>query len=219
VTSDPEHELARLERLGATEHRAEVHGRGYRIVVGVGFSDACKHAVHDALQIATRLPGAELHMTTVLDREHLDRASALATGYAHLIDTELRLVSFVKDVGSTTPLLPASLPLVFHVRIGEIAAALTQVAFDVDARLIVVGSRDAPRVTKMLVRSVSDVLFHDARYSVLVARAQNTAGLIKTPQPDPRRPGEQLASSREGVLQSAERVDFDVPRPHIAGLL
>ncbi len=197
----------------------EEHSRGYRIVVGVGFTDECKHAVREALQLATRLPGAEVHVTSVLSREHLDRSSALAQGYSHLLDTELRLVNFVKDLAKETPLLPASLALVFHVRIGEIAAALTQVAFDVDASLIVVGSRALSGVTKLVTRSVSDELLREARYSVLIARAPNTEGLVKTPRPEARRPGEPLKDSREDMLQSAERVDFDLPRTHIAGLL
>ena len=139
--------------------------------------------------------------------------------FLHLLETELRLVNFVRDVGACTHLVPASLAFVLHVRIGEVVPTLTQVAFDLDASLIIVGSAAAGVVGRLLHTSVAERLVHEGRYSVLVAREPHLAGLVKTPPLDARRPGQPLTSPREGMLQSADRVDFAVPRPHISGLL
>ncbi len=189
----------------------------YRIVVGVGFTPACELAVRDALQLATRIPGAEVHATTVLAHEHIQRPSGVARGYSHLSDAEQRLEAFVGEVVATSPLAAASPPIVYHVRLGEVALALTQVAFDVDASLIIVGSRSTSRARKLLGAPVSERLIRHGRYSVMIVKRQDTTGLVKTPSPDPRRPGEDLTSSREEVLQSAARVDYTLPRVHIAG--
>lgn len=196
----------------------EERDKGYRIVVGVGFTEACKHAMREALELGTRLPGAELHVTTALAHEHLDRPNALSRGYTDLLDTELRLVNFVRDVAKDARVLPATLAFVFHVRIGDVVATLNQVAFDVDARFVVVGSAPSG-LAKLLHATVSERLIREGRYAILVARAPNVEGLVKTPKLDVRRPGEELTSPREGMLQSSERVDFALPHVHVAGLL
>lgn len=187
-----------------------------RIVVGAGRGETSVHAIRDGLRLATELGGVTLHFVSVLSRPdgaHPDRLRQA------LLDEESCLVHAVQQVADTTPLSPARIDFVFHVRLGEVATALTQVAFDVGASLIVVGAHHASRARAILGGSVAERLLLEGRYPVLVARPIDTTGLVASPRPEPRRPGEPLHDDREALLESSDRVDFTLPIPHVSGLI
>lgn len=190
----------------------------YRIVVGVGFTDACKLAVLEGLALAARIPGTEIHVGTVLEAS-LDRASQVAKAADRLVEAEAKLVRFVRDVAEKADARKTELPIVYHVRIGHTVEALNQLAFDVDANVIVVGTRARSRAAKLLLGSVADGLLSDGRFPVLIARPIDTSGLTKSPKPDPRRPGEALGTDRDSTLSSNDRLDFGSRSSHISGLL
>lgn len=187
-----------------------------RIVVGVGRGETSEHAIRDGLRLATELDGVTVHFVGVL--EHVDTAD-LGRVRQDLLDTEAQMVAAVRAVADATRLAPARIDLVFHVRLGEVAQALTQVAFDVDASLIVVGAHHTRRALRALRGGIAERLIAEGRYPVLVARPVNATGLVRTPRPDPRRPGEPLRDSRELLLESSDRVEFALPVPHVSGLL
>lgn len=191
----------------------------YRIVVGIGFTDACAQAVTQAFALASKIPGTEVHFATALDHMNVGSASQLAKGEERLIETEGKLVKFVREVASNADARKSEVPVVYHVRIGKPVDSLVQVGVDVDADLLVVGTRQRTRAAKLLLGSVAEALLAEARFPVLVAHARDTTGLTKTPRPDPRRPGEALTENRDGVLTSSERVDWGSRRSHISGLL
>lgn len=188
----------------------------YRIVIGVGFTDACKLAITEGLSLAARVPGTEVHVVTVLDA-HLDHKSQIEKAVDRLVETEKKLVEFVKTTAAAAAAPKTELPIVFHVRIGKPVEALNQLAFDVDANMIVVGTRARSRAAKLLLGSVADDLLREGRFPVMVARPLDTSGMTKSPKPDPRRPGEDLTS--DGSASSADRVDFGSRGSHISGLL
>lgn len=190
----------------------------HRIVVGVGFTDACRQAVLEALAYAARVPGTEVHAATVLDAS-VERASQIAKAADRMVEAETKLVSFVQEIAKTADARRTALPIVYHVRIGSPAAALNQVAFDVDAETIVVGTRARSRAVKLLLGSVVEDLLRDGHFPVLVARTRDTSGMTKSPKPDPRRPGEPLTGHRDGALASNDRVDFGSRGSHISGLV
>jgi len=190
----------------------------YRIVVGVGFTDACKHAVIEALALAARIPGTEVHATTVLDA-NLDSSSRIAKAAERLAEAETKLVDFVKSAAAAASAPKTELPIQYHVRIGKPVEALNQVAFDVDASLIVVGTRARSRAAKLLLGSVAESLLREGRFPVLVARPSDTSGMTRSPKPDPRRPGEALTADRDSTLSSSDRIDFGGRPSHISGLV
>jgi len=190
----------------------------YKIVIGIGFTDACKHAVVEALALAARIPGTEVHAATVLDAS-LDRGSQIAKAADRMVEAEDKLVKFVRESAASVYAPRTELPIVYHVRIGKPVEALNQVAFDVEANLIVVGTRARSRAAKLLLGSVAEALLSEGRFPVLVAHAHDTTGMTKSPKPEPRRPGEALAVDRDSMLSSNDRVDFGGRRSHISGLL
>ncbi len=191
----------------------------YAVVVGIGFTDACKSAVVEAFALASRTPGTELHFATVIEHAHLDRTGAMSGGHERLIEAETNLADFVRTIAAQSEERKRELGVTYHVRVGGAVESLVQVAVDVDAGLIIVGTRARRGLAKLLLGSVAESLLADARFPVLVARSRDVDGIQKTPRPEPRRPGEALTSDREGMLASAERVDYGSRRSHISGLL
>lgn len=191
----------------------------YRVVVGIGFTDACKAAVSEAFALAARTPGTELHFATVLEHADLTRSRQIDGARERLIEAETNLVDFVRTVAAQSEAQKQELGVVYHVRVGAAVASLVQVAVDVDASLIIVGTRARRGLAKLLLGSVAESLLTEARFPVLVAFSRDVDGLTKTPRPEPRRPGEALTSDRGEMLASAERVDYGSRRSHISGLL
>ncbi len=190
----------------------------FRIVVGVGFTDACEHAVLQALALSSRIPGTELHFAAVLDAD-VEHRGHIAKVADRMVETETKLQKFVQDIAVKANSVKSEIPIVYHVRLGKPVAGLTQVAFDVDAALVVVGTRARSRAAKLILGSVAESLLTDGRYPVLVARPYDTSGMVRSAKPDPRRPGEALTTDRDSMLQSSDRVDFGNRASHISGLL
>lgn len=185
----------------------------YRIVVGVDLSPAGDHAVRHAVQLAKQLPAGELHVAHVI----LPAAKDIGQ-----ISNELR--SKIDEVHEhvtavCSPVATAGkfrVETVFHVRIGEPAAAIHQVAVDVDAHLIVVGTHGRTGMEKLLLGSVAEDLVRNALVPVLVARPNNLAQLAKSDRLEPARPG--VHATHMGA-EYRIHLEF-VPRtPHISGLL
>lgn len=184
-----------------------------RIVVGVGRGGTSAYAIADALRMATEIGDVTVHVVGVIEKadgHHVDRLRQ------DMLDEETFLVSQVKARAESAILAPAKISLVFHVRVGNPAEVLTQVAFDVDASLLIVGAHPTSRVGQILHSSVAETLLAKGQYPVLVSRPVNAEGLVRTPRPDPRRPGEPLHDTREAMLESSDRVDFGLSASRVS---
>jgi nucleotide-binding universal stress UspA family protein len=183
-----------------------------RIVVGVDFTEVGDHALDEAIRYAVKLNDNELHPVFVIAEqskrklEEIDRA--LEEAREQLRE---RVVKHCEALGQRW-----DQQIVFHVRLGEPAEAIHQVAVDVDADLIVVGTHARKGLSKMLLGSVAEELVRTARVPVMVARPKQLDDLEKTPQPEPGRPGEDLHQQR---VMSSEAISFGKRPSHIAGLV
>ncbi len=183
----------------------------HRIVVGVDFTETGDRALDDAIELSAWREG-ELHPVFVLQQERkgklaeLDRA--LETARDRLRE---RVITRCQAAGRR-----GEQHVVLHVRVGDPAKALHQVAVDVDADLIVVGTHGRRGLEKMLIGSVADSLVRTARLPVLVARPKQLEELERTPAPDAADPEADLHNSR---VMSSELVNLGKSNSHIAGLL
>jgi len=187
-----------------------------RIVVGVDFTEAGDHAICDAVRLARQVLGSELHLTYVI------RANSALHGGDELAEVSDQLRTKVDELRTHVTNLCAppvgSLPFIldtqYHIRIGDPAEAIHQVAVDVDADLIVVGTHaDKPQ---SLLPSIAEELVRNAHVPVLVSRPKKLKALPKTDRPDPARPGEDIHKT---VGVERQHLEF-VPRTtHISGLL
>ncbi|HKP55356.1 MAG TPA: universal stress protein [Polyangiales bacterium] len=189
-----------------------------RIVVGVDLSETGDHALWHAVQLARALPAGELHITNVITADPgLHDAQKLAEIADELRPRIEELRKHVTTVcAPPVGAQPFHVDSVFHIRIGKPAPAIHQVAVDVDADLIVVGTHGRSGVEKLILGSVAEELVRTARVPVLVARLKNFSGVPKSDHLEPARPGQSLRSS--GI---SDRIHLEfVPRTaHISGLI
>jgi len=193
-------------------------GTKTRIVVGVDWSDTGDHALQHAVQLARLLPDTELHVTHVIPSDPGLHDARKLDEFAREIPSRLsdlrRHVTQVCAPPSGSPSF--HLDTCFHIRIGKPASAIHQVAVDVDAQMIVVGTHGRTGVDKFMLGSIAEELVRTSRVTVVVARPKNFEGLSKSDRLEPARPG-QTASP----VVVADRVHLEfLPRtPHISGLI
>lgn len=200
-----------------------------RIVVGIDFGASGDLALRDALRLLEVTPTAELHPVYVMSLTEGSEALGLDALSAKLSDTTSRLERHIDAIvaqaasaaerrASVAPAGDSSAPdalagaaaiqdgdreMCLHVRLSDdVADALVQVAVDVEAQLIVVGTRERGRVSRLILGSVAEALVHHAPLPILVARPTELRDRPKTPRPEPGRPGEDLHARRLGWTSS-----------------
>lgn len=185
-----------------------------RIVVGVDFTSAGDCALDEAIALAVRFAGEddELHPVFVVSEREKGELPAIDRALVEARDAlRARVVERLEALGRA-----GEQAVVLHVRVGDAAAALHQVAVDVDADVIVVGSHGRRGLAKMLLGSVAEELVRTARVPVLVARPKQIDDLPRTPAPDPADPRADLHAPR---VMSSEVLSFGRRPSHIAGLI
>lgn len=150
----------------------------YSIVVGIDFCPPCDSAVHDALCIAADHPNSEMHVVHVLDPKSgvSARTVRIREQEFELRDLPDQLRAYVTD--HTTRLDRAgSAELGVHIRIGDAVEALLQMAVDVEADFVVVGTHGHEGLKRLTLGSVAEQLVRTAPCPVLVSRRVDYTGL------------------------------------------
>lgn len=163
----------------------------YRILVGIDFEPTGDEALRMGVELAQVIPSAELHLTTVVvERRVAPSAERLAEDERLLEGASQRLRDYVEAWRQRWTGEPVERPMSLHVRLGDAADSLHQVAVDVDADLIVVGTHGTRGIARLVLGSVSERLVKLARVPVLVARPKDFGGLGKSARPEAPRPGQ-----------------------------
>lgn len=148
------------------------------LLAALGNDEADQIVTAMALQ-ATRLwPGAELHLTHVVDVLPVAQAAVASPvaewSYPGLDDIRRQggdyLNRFVRSAGEVL-----GRPAEGHLLFGPPVDEIVRLAGELKASLLVVGSRDLGRLTRLLVGSVAEALLRKAPCSVLLARAPKYA--------------------------------------------
>lgn len=154
----------------------------YSIVVAVDYSEAGDLALERALEIASERKSAAVHVVNVLSLYHAGLgmepagAGALASELPSVQDAAQRLREYVeKQVSSfraTHPELPPSFPdyLVAHQRVEMPSEEIAQLAADLEADLVVVGTHGRRGFSRFLLGSVAEATVRLAPCPVLVVR-------------------------------------------------
>lgn len=194
----------------------------YRIVVGTDFSDASAHALLQALHVLGAAPSGELHLTHVVLDADASRAGNLERDEALMGAAFKRLKnSLVEENLKSQAETPGfERQVVYHVRLAKnAAAALEQVAMDVDAHLVVIGTHGRKGLEKWMLGSVAEELLKNGRVPILVARPTNFEGMTKSEYAEPGKPGVNIHAQRYDFVYSSERVSFGGRPSHISGML
>jgi nucleotide-binding universal stress UspA family protein len=163
------------------------------IVVGVDYELDGDRAFDTALRIAGANPASEVHVVhadRTLPREHpSDEEAASVNHRVTRSETALdRLEHYVEE--RLAAMLRAHPGLGFqrivtHYRLGAAAQHIVQLAVDVDADLIVVGTHNRRGVKHLLLGSVAESVVHLARCPVYVVREKDHLGVGDVPEIEP----------------------------------
>jgi len=143
----------------------------YVIVVGVDYSGASDLAFEQALAIASGQPHAELHVVYVKARVSA-RARSVESATSNQ-DAARDLQAYVAQRVSAFQARSGKVPferLFDHLRSDEPGHQIAQLAADVEADLVVVGTHDRSGVPRLLLGSVAEAVTRLSPCPVLIVR-------------------------------------------------
>ncbi len=157
----------------------------YRIVVGIDYSTTSDLALSRAFEIAAGIPNSEIHavhvvMMTVDSVDLASVASGLTVpeAFTRLDEYLAKRVSEWEKVSGRK--LEECVP---HVRLHAPSSELAQIASDLEASLLVVGTHGRRGVERFLLGSVAEKVLRLAPCSVLVVRPETEEAPV--PQIEP----------------------------------
>jgi len=131
----------------------------FTIVVGNDFSEASGFAFDQAVRVARRIPDSDIHVVNVIDGEaSAERAQGVAARLRVYLEEKVEAIGGLERqaVG-------------IHVRCGQPARELAQLARDVGADLLVVGAHKRPHLRRLVLGSVAERVLLAAPCPVFVA--------------------------------------------------
>lgn len=164
-------------------------GSRFVIIVGVDFSPMSSRALDEALRIASLRQG-ELHAVYVqanIPTDHPFSApmSILEIDIDAAVESLRKLVQARVEAAVAQTSAPAVTRVVAHVRRGSPAREITEIAANLDADLVVVGSHGRHGVERFLLGSVAERVLRLARCPVYVVRTKDHAAELKVPEIEP----------------------------------
>jgi nucleotide-binding universal stress UspA family protein len=141
-----------------------------QVVVGFDFSHSGRAALYRAISLATRAPFHVLHFVCVIDphsplptvpgkKVNYEYAERVQRAVTDEIELELRAIQTGVRVH-----------FYVHARIGKPAAEILELAREVGADFIIVGSKGLTGVERLVLGSVSEHVVREAGCAVMVAR-------------------------------------------------
>jgi nucleotide-binding universal stress UspA family protein len=140
------------------------------IVVGTDGSEPADEAVRQATDMASR-EGARLHLVTAYPDPQILRERTTGTGGGAYTIVDLREVAESLVQRAARDALSKGVGVETHVREGQPAEVIIDVANQEQADLIVVGSRGLTGIKRYLLGSVSSKVSEHAPCSVMIVRA------------------------------------------------
>lgn len=159
------------------------------IVVGVDYSELSDLALTRALEIAAREDSAELHALLVLPPFNVDPSYVSATVVQDTASAferlqkhvEHKLREFVAGRDGEPPKLPVR--IISYIRLDSIAAGIAQLASDLEADLVIVGTHGRRGVSRLLMGSVAEGVVRWSPCPVLVMRPKASSEPVPAIEP------------------------------------
>jgi nucleotide-binding universal stress UspA family protein len=145
------------------------------IVVGTDFNDASGLAFDAAARLAQRVSRSELHLVHVFETEPSPSQERELIGHLRLYANEKAAI-----MGGLR-----GMSVGIHLRFGNTVREIAQLATDVGADLIVVGSRAAPHMSSWLLGSTAERLLASGAIPVLIAGPRPTSPVKLEPAIEP----------------------------------
>ena len=162
----------------------------YRIVVAFDFSDCSSLAFAEAIAVARQRTDPELHVVSVINKE---ASELVPVADRHASMTQISDHLRTRLTHGATQVLKAyaepTLRTIAHVRVGAIAEEVCNLATEIRADLVVVGTHGRRGVQRFLLGSVAEKTVRLAPCPVLVVRPKNFAAMDSVPEIEPTCPG------------------------------
>jgi nucleotide-binding universal stress UspA family protein len=147
----------------------------YVVVVGVDFSDASAQALQEAQKLAQRSTDAELHLVHVVTSSAPMPLTLSPEPSLGQSPAEKAYLKEFEESGTLLrkwmePLQKCALRLAVHLRVGKAEREICQVASDVGADIIVVGTQGKKGLERLFLGSVAEGLVRHAPCAVLAHR-------------------------------------------------
>lgn len=144
----------------------------YKVLVACALDETADWALLEGIRLASGRSSGELHIVHAVDQRQYsvadDAMRALDAGLDHASDViRMRLERLWPDERGGR--------VIAHLRAGRPSHTILQVAVDIDADIVVVGSHHGSGTRKTLSRSVVSKVLRDAHCPVLVALPKNYA--------------------------------------------
>lgn len=141
-----------------------------QVVIGFDFSHSGRAALSRAIALATRAPFHVLHFVCVIDpHSPLPAVPGTTVDYLYADRVQSAVADEVEqELRAATPGVRVHFNV--HARIGKPAEEILQLAREVGADLIIVGSKGLTGVERLVVGSVSERVVREAGCAVMVAR-------------------------------------------------
>ncbi|MEO6598931.1 MAG: universal stress protein [Polyangiaceae bacterium] len=157
----------------------------YVVVVGIDYSGASERALDEAFTLASYKPGAQLHIANVRSPSPVVLAGIplplppWAEWQTELREYVARRVAAFQATAGVTPFKH----LYTHQRMSDPAHGLAQLAADVEADLVVVGTHDWHGASRLLLGSVAEAVSRLAPCPVLIVRRKAVPPPVPAIQP------------------------------------
>ena len=164
----------------------------YRILIAFDFSECSVLAFAEALTTLRRSADPELHIVSVVNKEAAEIVP-VADRHASLVQiTDGLRERLTAEVGRLLKAHGESAPMpraIAHVRTGSIAEEICNLASEISADLIVVGTHGRRGVQRLWLGSVAEKTVRRAPCPVLVVRPKDLHTMDGVPQVEPACPG------------------------------
>ncbi len=155
-------------------------GKPYTILVGIDFSDASDGALDEALTLAMERHG-ELHVLYVDDHFRAPEGGREAAENT-LLRVEHHTVARMKELGRRLGRDVSCRKIYSHFRLGGAAEQIVQLASDLDADLMVVGTHGRSGLKRVVLGSEAERVMRMARCPTLIIRPKDHEGLGNVPE-------------------------------------
>jgi len=149
-----------------------------QIVVAYDFSPSSEQALARAIEVAARAPQHVLHILAALDPHDKLAGGGWLRGVSYQTAEEVqKLITrsvTEKFAGRDTA---SEVQFFVHARIGEAGTEILQLAAEVGADLIFIGSHGRTGAERLLLGSISERIVREAKCPVLVARPKTYADI------------------------------------------
>lgn len=143
-----------------------------QVVVAYDFSPSAEEALIRAIDVASRAPQHVLHVVCALDPSNYGRHVKAET--ADSIQRQARERVTAGFAGRTTA---SEVQFFIHARIGNAADEVLEVAREVGADLLFIGSHGKTGLERLLLGSVSERVVREAKCAVMVVRHKEYANV------------------------------------------